>query len=365
MENESGTTSAEVENNEESVQPETLRDQIESQFDEVEATPVSSEQESSTTVASERVRDEQGRFARKTEDVVPVSEATEPLPEPVTPERLGAPSTWSKEYYDSWDQLDPKVAEYILKRENDFTSGVSAYKQEYDNVASVYEQAKPLVDAMQPFMAELEANNIDPGYWMSSLGNAHKMLSSGSPEQKLSMFLKLAGDYQVPMEQLFAQDKEGKVYFNPQGQPYQATPQPTDINRLVETKVNAMATKQELERFIDDKDGEGHPSYPHFEAVRDTMAQLLEAGLANDLPSAYEESLKHSRHADIYTSIQKEEADRNALQVAQKRREQTLRAKRNNISPRGDTPTGGITNAKKGLRGQLEEAFDTVAEQRL
>ena len=86
------------------------------------------------------------------------------------------PTTWKKEYLPIWDkltageQLTPeeslKLAEYSNQRESEYKKGVSTYKQEADN-------AKSLIEAISPFVPELQKQNIHPAAWINNLGRAH------------------------------------------------------------------------------------------------------------------------------------------------------------------------------------------------
>ena len=309
---------------------------------EIEATP--------KTNAAGRLIDDKGRFIKKIDEVLQTEEA--PVVEEIPPEvieAIAAPKSWKKEHHDAWLGFDPKVQEYIFQREEEYANGVSTYKSEYD-------QLKPLSDAIAPFMEDLQANNINPGQWVSGLGNAHMMLAKGSPEQKLSMFMKLAGDYNVPVQSLFAQGEDGKLYYNPQVQQHQE-PQP-DVNALVENKMAEVMSQQQIQQFAEVKDAAGNPAHPHYETVRETMAQLLESGLAEDLDSAYAAALRHPRHAEIFDSISLQDRESEEKAKAEEIRKETERARNNITSVKSATPTVTGGDSPKGRREAIEAAFE-------
>src|SRR3990167_10909003 len=107
----------------------------------------------SADAKAERLRDEKGRFAEgKAEgkaEVKPVPQAQTPVPAVA---KVPRPSSWKKDYWEHWDKLDPSVAAYINQRESEYAKGVSTYKQEWDS-------AKPLLDAVAPFLPTLQAHN--------------------------------------------------------------------------------------------------------------------------------------------------------------------------------------------------------------
>lgn len=301
---------------------------------------------------AERLRDEKGRFAAKGEEP---QKATSPAPkaDPAPASRPSRPSSWKKDYWADYDKIaaeNPKLAAYLNERESQFASGVSTYKQEW-------EQAKPLIDAIAPFQPILQQNGIDPGQWISNLGNAHHRLAMGSPQDKLAMMQKLVADYGVPA-QLAVQGQNGQWQILGQQQPMQPQFDPAIIPKLVQQELQAASTKQTLEAFTQ----EAPTKYPHFEAVKQTMAGLLQAGLADDLPSAYDAALRHPRHADLFAELQQQqtaqqEAERKAAQA-----QKVGRARANAVSTASATPSGNMaTTGDKGLREQIAENIRAIA----
>lgn len=318
--------------------------------------------------ADERARGPDGKFVEKQKDATAApGTATTPAkptgaaetPVPAVAPALARPSSWKKELDAQWKALPADVQKYVLQREGEFAKGVSTYKQEW-------EQARPMMEALRPFQPHLQQAGITPDRWISNLGHAHLSLAQGTPEQKLSMFLKLAQDYQVPVHNLFAQGADGKVYFNPQVQPYapqaqQARaqqPQAQDVERIIEQKFAQQAAVQSLAQF----EQEAPQKYPHYETVKETMARLLEHGFAQDYPSAYQAAVRLPEHAAIFDAIQEQERAAKTEAEAKAKAEAAQRARRNTVSPRTATPaaTAG-KSGKKDLRSQLEEAFEEHA----
>lgn len=321
-----------------------------------------------TPAADERPRGPDGKFVEKKAEPTaatatastqtkPTGSAATPAPAVGTPAPLARPSSWKKELEPQWAALPPDVQKYVLQREGEFAKGVSTYKTEWDN-------ARPLIEAMRPFAPLLQQHGIKADQWISSLGNAHVALAQGSPEQKLSMFLKLAQDYQVPVQNLFQQGQDGKVYFNPQVQPHQApapqarAPQAQDVERIIEQKFAQQAAVQSLAQF----EAEAPQKYPHYETVKADMARLLEAGFARDYPSAYQAAVRLPEHSEIFDAIQEQERAAKVAETQKAQAEAAQRARRNTVSPRTATPaTTAKTNGKKDLRGTLEDAFEEHA----
>ena len=353
---------------EEALPQATLRDTVEAAFEEhVPADPA-------PEVTDDRPRGPDGKFIAKEAEKSEEPPKAEPVNvDPavaVAPpiQRPKPPSSWKKDYHADWETLaDGKpltperaraLLEYNLQRESEMAKGVSTYKQEYDRLA-------PLGEAIAPFLPDLQQNGIEPGRWISQLGTAHKLLATGSPEQKLGMFLKLAQDYQVQLQSLFTQGQDGKVYINPHVQPYQAPAPQVDVSSIVQQEIAKVFSQQQIQGFGQQKDASGNPAHPHYETVRETMAQLLEAGLADDLESAYAAALRHPRHTDIYEAELQQRTAAEEAEKARKAAELARSARRSAVSPRTATPAGRIAGDKKGIRSHIESAFDQHAEGRV
>ena len=352
--------------------PETLRDHLSAAFEEhvpaeapkdpgqvVEGTIPGPETVEKPGRTAGRQRDEKGKLLPgKPENKGFVKQEPEgavaaaPQPAVTRPPR---PSSWKKDYWDHWDKIDPKLAEYLHQRENEFAKGVSTYKQEWD-------QVRPIAEAMAQFQPLLQQHNIKPEQWISNLGNAHKILATGQPEQKLSAAMKLFQDYKIPIEQLFVQGQDGKIYFNPQVQNYQAqAPQP-DFEKLIDQKLLEKETFREIQDFAAATDDKGSLKHPHFDALKQTIHGLLQADLAKDLTDAYNIALKHPRHADLYAQLQEQEQRAELERKAAEQAKVVARARTNAVSVKGSTPSTPTAGKPKDRREALEAAWDQHAD---
>jgi len=291
------------------------------------------EQAETQSERDERIRDERGRFAAKSEEQ-PVEADPAPTRKP--------PSSWKKDYWGQWDKLasDPELAklqDYIEQREGDFAKGVSTYKSQWD-------QAAPIYEAVQPFLPELKQYGIQPGQWIQNLGTAHRTLAMGTPEQKLQMFAKLATDYGVPLQAL-----QG-------GQDPQAGYVTQTVGQLQQTVQQMLAQQQAQEQArLQNEIKAFQESAPHFEEVKPLMAQLLESGVASDLKTAYDKAVR--LNDDVWSKVQAEQASHSQRQTA------IAHKKAAAVSPKSSGPTGSMVQggAKKGLRDVLSEQFDSVS----
>jgi hypothetical protein len=375
-----------------------LRDQLSDAFTEVEeqqtpapatggdattSEPAGNEAAGTTSAPTDRpgrtagrARDESGRLLpgeAKKPSAAPSNPAT-PIRAPeqavatgaADPKPLNRPSSWKKEMWPLWDKLakgealTPEEArlkaEYILQREGDFAKGVSTYKAEAEN-------AKPILEAMTPFLPALQANNIQPAQWIKNLGTAHQTLAYGNRQQKLVMFSQLARDYGVELGEMFVKGQDGQIYMNPQLQQGQQAPaqqqqQAPDVRKTVQEILAQERALGEVEKMKSDT-----VRYPHFETVKATMAGLLQSGLATDYDSAYDAALRLPEHFHLFEAQQQQQREAEEAKAREAKARAADAARRNAVSPRTSTPTATATGAsgKKGLRDQLTENFDSVS----
>ena len=298
--------------------------------------------------SAEENRDEKGRFkAKETSSDQDSAEEPELVAEAsdVPDEEIKRPTTWKKEYVEVWNKMQEgkpldkaefaKFAEYANQREAEYKKGVSAYKAEADN-------ARELTEAIGPFIPELQKHGIHPAAWINNLGRAHYTLANGSYEQKVQMFHRLAQDYGVQLNQDALQMPE-QAYVDPYQQQLmqqlQATQQQVQqLSAIREQEENARLT-QEINRVSSDRE-----RFPHFEMVREDMAQLLERGLAPNLETAYAKAVRMNDEA------YKLEQDRllKSVSTQASKAQQVAKAKATAVSPRSVTPSGQVskTDAK-------------------
>ncbi len=223
-------------------------------------------QDQEPSASLERARDEAGKFAKQTQQ-----EPIEQQAQTIKPR----PSSWKKDYEEHWTKLDPTLQDYINQREQDYAKGVSTYKQNWD-------QAAPIYEAMQPFMPLLQQHNIAPQQWISNLGNAHKTLASGSADEKLQMFAKLANDYGVPLGALTGQQHDPQFSLLSQ-----------ELNQI-KNQWSQFQTEREkqAQHELQTQISSFQEKAPYFEQVRETMAGLLQSGMAQDLQTAYDKAIR-------------------------------------------------------------------------
>jgi len=284
-------------------------------------------------------------------------EESKELAEEVKP--ISRPSTWKKEYVQIWDKMEAgeqiskedfvKFAEYANQRESEYKKGVSTYKAEAD-------RAKAYENAIAPFAQDLQRRGIQPTQYIENLVRAEQILSTAPYEQKVQIFQKLASDYGIQLNggQITQTDAYTQQLMN----------QLNQVNQEVSSIKGRFAQEEnqrlmsEIERVRSDVE-----KYPHFDVVREEMAQLLELGKAQDLETAYKKAVRMN---DEVWSLEQDRLLNDAKQSAIKA-QQVQKAKAAAVSPKSATPSGKVSDStdKKDRRSLIAEQLGTAMSGRL
>jgi len=272
------------------------------------------------------------------------------------------PSTWKKEYVQIWDKMEKgeqiskedftKFAEYANQRESEYKKGVSTYKAEAD-------RARELENAIAPFQQEFAQQGISPAAWINNLGRAHMILSKSDPAQKMQVFQRLAQDYGIQL------NNEGQ-FVQPQVDSYtqQLMNQLNMVNQEV-SSIKGRFAQEENQRLMNEiqKYQSDTANYPHFDVVREEMAQLLELGKAQDLETAYKKAVRMN---DDVWALEQDRLLKDAKQSAVKA-QQVAKAKAAAVSPKSVTPSGRVSEPgdKKDRRSIIAEQMGEALSRRV
>ena len=314
-------------------------------------------EESAKAEVSEEVGEEPAEISAESESEESHEEA-EAAAEEVKP--INRPSTWKKEYVQIWDKMEAgeqiskddfvKFAEYANQRESEYKKGVSTYKAEADR-ARAYEEA------VAPFVPELQKRGIEPTQYIQNLARADQILTNAPYDQKVQLFQRLAADYGIQLNGVGEMQQ-----FDPYTQ--QLMNQLNMVNQEVSSIKGRFAQEEnqrlmnEIEKYRSDKE-----KYPHFDVVREEMAQLLELGKAPDLETAYKKAVRMN---DEVWSVEQERLLKDAKQAAIKA-QQVAKAKAAAVSPKSTTPSGKVAEPgdKKDRRSLIAEQMGEALSRRV
>lgn len=270
----------------------------------------------------ERSRDERGRFAnaKAPENTENATEAQETLVEAIPPKK--APSSWRKEAQELYGKLPQEfqlLQEEVERREADFHKGIESYK-------SKAQFADAMERVISPHMQTLQSLGVTPDVAVHHLLEADRVLRYSRPDQKRAYLQQLARSYGIDL----GQQPEGEPSYQPSTDPrVDAVINYLRQQEAMRQQQEVAQLNSELSTFAKDK--------PHFEAVRNHMAGLLQAGVAKSLQDAYDMAIYAS--PDIRAQVlaqQQAEADQRRQQEAKSQAEAARRASSVNVPRRGN-----------------------------
>lgn len=225
-------------------------------------------------VESGPVRDDHGRFAPKVDSK---PEATQHDPQGKEPERtILPPRSWTAAAKAKFNALDPDVQQEVLRREKEIDDG----KAQWDTQAQEYNRYKALYE---PIKDRLTLSGIDQFAYTQALIKADELLRT-NPQQG---FQQLAQLYGFNPNQ--GQAQQPLQYQAPADPALQALQQ--QVQQLTQQKATEDAAKEqaelqtlrtEIEAFRAD------PQHMYFDNVKPAMVKLLESGVCETIPEAYE-----------------------------------------------------------------------------
>lgn len=256
----------------------------------------------------------------------------------VAPQIVEAPKSWSKEIAPEFTKLAKPVQEYIKKREEDFTNGISQYKQAADYGNAVHA-------VIQPYMAHLNSTGADVTTTLKYLLNADYVLTSGPADQKVRLLQEVMKNSGVTREMLGAE-------------PVQKDPHVLALERQVGEMRGTMSQQQTaaanerraqiataVDTFASD------PKNVYFAECSDEIVKLINAGYT--LQDAYKTAvwanpLTRAKEQARSSKGEKEARDKAAREAADKAK----RATRSNVK---DTPSS--RSAPTGLLGSMDDTL--------
>lgn len=197
---------------------------------------------------------------------------------------VGAPKTWTKEALEKWATVDPVVQAEVLKREEDFLKGITAYKGAAD-LGVRYSQV------VEPYAPMLAAENVDPVQLFQSFAANHYLLSKGSPAQKVKLAAELINGYEIPLADLLNHIAE-------EGTNEPVDPKIAALEKEIAELKGVVTTRQTAEQSAAQAkiDAEidafaADPAHPYFDEVAADISNIFKAGAASTLSEAYEKAV--------------------------------------------------------------------------
>lgn len=204
---------------------------------------------------------------------------------------------WSKEQREAFSKLPREAQDFALGIQKNWQGHLTRTQQELTNYAKA---TSPYVNVIQEHGEYLEnvaaTLKVPPHQIVANLMATEATLRYGTFNEKAQVLAQMAQDYGVPMRLIDADPLADPIA--PGGERYaemhdmqqeiaRLRAQVEQTNRRSETSVTQAAV-QNIGHFASATDENGSPRYPHFEAVRHQMGQLMASGHAATLEQAYQ-----------------------------------------------------------------------------
>jgi hypothetical protein len=263
-----------------------------------------------------------------------------------------APQSWKKEAKGEWAALPLHVRQEIHKREADITRTLN-------QTAPDRQLAEQFKQTVQPFMARIQANGVNPLQAVEGLFKADLMLATASKADRAKYMADLIKQYDVDIEAL---DNALVGAAQPQSQ------QSPDIAALVQQQLQqALApilqreqqTRQQAQQQVQQTVEQMalNPDFPYFEDVREDMADIIDMNARRGVAISLEEAYSRAVRMNPETAGLMER--QHTMQTAEQRNLQAQRAKLAASSVSGAPASGGVQQhvGDGSLRGAIEAAF--------
>lgn len=272
-----------------------------------------------------------------------------------------APKSWKGTSRQHWGAIPKEAREEIVRRDKEvfriFGESGQARKLQSD-----------LTEVVRPFEARIRSSGQSTLQVIGNLLQFDYALSSAPPAQRAQLAAKLISDYGIDIREL-----DAALSGSAPADPVQDT-----VERLLQERLapfqQYMQTQQNMEqqRFQGysneatqtvDQMSNDYTKYPHFETVRDDMADLVEVagkrGLYLSADQAYNRAVAMNPELGAQAVAQRQaEAQRQTALSQHERAQKALNASSSVSGAPMGTPGSGGSAAD--LRSAVESAFNSV-----
>jgi hypothetical protein len=291
----------------------------------------------------------------------------QPKPGDVSTQVEAAPKAWKASAQGKWAGLDPDVKAEVIRREKEIT-------KVFGETGQMRQFAQNFRDTLQPHAARLQATGLQPLEAVSELLKADYILATAPQPQRAQFLAQLIKDYGIDVRALDSA-LESVLTGQPMQDPVESrleqmlaerlTPLQNFLNQQQQTAQrdeqqmfqNASATINQM--------AQDNVKFPHFEQVRDDMADIIEMNARRNIyltpEQAYQRAVGMNPEWAAASAQQLTNGRRiQQAQDANSRAQRALAASGSINGAPGGAPVGGA-GAAGSLRDTIEAAFSQVA----
>ena len=379
-----------AENIEQDAPEPSLADELASAYDsqvEAEATPpaekaapIERPAEAKAPASDGRVRGPDGKFTKASEGVQagqivrPAGEVAAPAQpqaaqQPAaaaTPSPVEAPKSWAADAKELYSKADPKLQAYIAQRESQMSQGVQQIRTQLGAKAQLADQFR---EAVLPYEPIIRSEGGTPIGAVKDLLNTAYILRTGSPQAKAELVRGVCQQFGIDMGQLAVEQPQIDPHLQDIASRLQRTEAALQAQQRAASQQVLSGATGAIEAFAAEKDAQGNPLRPHFEAVRDDLisdvAAVRQANPSMPHAQVLQKAYERAVWANPDTRAKLIAAQNAAAQTAA--RETAARAGRAAVSVTG-APGVSASAARKSnqsVEADLSEAWDHAVSARI
>ena len=272
-----------------------------------------------------------------------------------------APQSWRGPQKEKWAALDSDVRQEVMRREREITRTLN-------DTASERQLARAFNESVNPFMARIQSQGIHPIVAVQELFKADHILHTAPKVQRAQFMAKMISDYGVDIQEL-DNALAGKAPVDPVDSrvdqllqqrlaPFQQYLTQQQQREQYQAQQEAAKQQSTIESMTND------PKYPHFNAVREDMADLIEIsakrGLYLSLEQAYNRATgMNPEVSKLVANQQNLESQKASAKLANARAQSALKASKSvSGAPSG---LGSGQSAGNDRRASIEAAFEAAS----
>jgi hypothetical protein len=279
-----------------------------------------------------------------TPPVAPQAPAAQPQAPAAPGTELKAPAQWKPAVRDKWTTLPREVQEEILRRESDSMRLIGS-------VGPKIRIADQVMTELQPYAERLQANGVNPMAFIGDMFQSVKSLSSGSAQDKAEVIANIVQSYGVDLQML----------DSVLSRRVSAPPEVLEARRVMARAHHMEQQNQQYQQHQTSQQADqviaefaADPKHEFLDDVRDLMADLIEAGRANNLADAYAAAIW--AHPDTRKILLQREAQSRA--AVKTNRAVAARKASSAVSGSPTLPGGSQINPDMSLREAIVSAID-------
>ena len=252
------------------------------------------------------------------------------------PDALAAPSTWPAEHREAFSDLPEEQQNFMLQREKERDA---AFTRKTTELAEQRREVEGVAGVLAPYKEQMRAHGISEAEYISRLMSYDNALRQ-NPQAAIGQ---LAQHYGINLSNDSGADWVDETPPAPQFQQLQQQLNNTnaELKSLKQGQINREHHQimGQVDGFATETDSKGNLKHPHFEAVRERMGRLVNAGETTDLQEAYEKAVRMDD--DLFKQTLQAERKAVATQEDSRRKAAVDKAKKAAPGRTSGTPPSG------------------------